>query len=408
MLKRGPYGQILAVAGIRRLYLASMAARVPQTVNALALVLFVEHLTGSIGTAGAAAGLYTFAWGGSLPFQARLVDRLGPRRVLPWLAVYQAASMLVLIVVALATTSEPLLLGLSFAAGLGQAPWSDVMRSLWTELLPSALVPSAFALDAALYELIWIVGPLLTGVLTALLSPQVALVGSSLCALLGSAAFTSSPVLHGWVSQHREDPHPLGALRSPGVRTVALAIFPIGVACGAIEMAVAAFAKDAGEIGATGALIAAWSASSAVGGLALGLRSWRWPLARRWVLILAMLTLTMAPVLLAGSIAGMAGLVFVAGLFLAPLIASSSQLLGRHAPQGMRTEAYSWGPTSIIVGAAVGTLLGGVLAEQHGWRVAVLACVLTGAIGTAVGNLRRRSLEVDRASISERRPALQS
>jgi len=104
------------------------------------------------------------------------------------------------------------------------------------------------------------------------------------------------------------------------------------------------------------------------------------------------LTLTSAPLLLASSVAGMAALVFVAGAWLAPLIALTSQLLGRQAPPGMRTEAFSWGPTSLIIGAAMGTLLGGYLAEHQGWQWAIVACVATAAIGTAVARLGRSRL----------------
>jgi len=377
---------------MKRLSIASLAARVPNTVNGVGLVLFVEQLTGSTAAAGVATGLFTLSWGASSPLQGRLIDHLGPRRVLPWLAICQAAGLLALIVLGLSGVPEVALFALCFVAGWGQAPWGDVVRSVLPTLIAEPLVPAAFALDAALMELLWIAGPLATGVTTAILSPQVALLGASACALTGAAFFVTSPALRGWQSEQRQDRHPLGALRSPGVRIIVLAIFPAGVSCGVLELAVTQFAKDAGQIGATGALIAAWSASSALAGFTLGLRAWSWSLPGQWLAMLLLLTLTSAPLLLASSVAGMAALVFVAGAWLAPLIALTSQLLGRQAPPGMRTEAFSWGPTSLIIGAAMGTLLGGYLAEHQGWQWAIVACVATAAIGTAVARLGRSRL----------------
>jgi len=70
------------------------------------------------------------------------------------------------------------LVACSVSAGFAIPPTSSVLRSMWPKLLedrPHLLQP-AYALDSVLIELIFILGPLLTGLLTALVAPQIALI----------------------------------------------------------------------------------------------------------------------------------------------------------------------------------------------------------------------------------------
>ena len=57
-------------------------------------------------------------------------------------------------------------------------------------------------------------------------------------------------------------------------------------------------------------------------------------------------------------------------MFIAPLLATRNELIGRVAPAGARTEAYTWPVTAFVGGIAVGAAVAGVLVEGPGWRVA--------------------------------------
>ena len=75
-------------------------------------------------------------------------------------------------------------------AGFAIPPTSSVLRSMWPSLLadrPHLLQP-AYALDSVLIELIFILGPLLTGLLTAIAAPQVALIVSAVSVVAGTLA----------------------------------------------------------------------------------------------------------------------------------------------------------------------------------------------------------------------------
>src|SRR5204862_8269166 len=126
-----------------------------------------------------------------------------------------------------------------------------------------------------------------------------------------------------------------------GMRTIVVAMLPVGFAFGAIEVALPAFAYSEGDRSLAGVLIAIWSLGSATGGFIYGARPRRrLTLARMHLWAAALLPLVFAALALASSPAVMALLLIPAGLPIAPLIATRNELAGRVAPLGAETEAY--------------------------------------------------------------------
>ena len=70
----------------------------------------------------------------------------------------------------------------------------------------------------------------------------------------------------------------------------------------------------------------------------------------------------------ATSFAVMLLLVIPAGAFIAPLLATRNELIGRVAPPGARTEAYTWPVTAFVGGISLGSALAGLLVEGPGWQ----------------------------------------
>ncbi|HWT94954.1 MAG TPA: hypothetical protein VN238_18300, partial [Solirubrobacteraceae bacterium] len=91
------YLDILGDRRLAALMLSALVARLPITINGLAIVLFLEAETGSYSVAGAVAGGMALGTGIFAPLMGRLVDRQGTRVLLP-LAVANAAALLALVV----------------------------------------------------------------------------------------------------------------------------------------------------------------------------------------------------------------------------------------------------------------------------------------------------------------------
>jgi MFS family permease len=392
---RGRYGRLLREPYVAALLAATLAARFPIGINALAILLYLRAERGSFALAGVVAGSLAAGSGVGAPIQGRLVDVLGQRRVLVPLAAIHAAALGALVLLGQLGAPGGALVACGFVAGFAIPPTSSVLRSMWPSLLrrEPELVQAAYALDSVLIELIFIAGPLVTAVIAALVSPAAALVVSAASVMAGTVAFTALPPSRAVAPRSPEERAGLlGALESPGVRTLVLASLPVGVGIGICEVALPAFSDARGAAELAGLLLACWSMGSVLGGLAYGAWHPRPPLPRVHLAITTLLPLGLLAMAAASTIPVMALLLLPAGMFISPLLATRNELVGSVAPAGARTEAYTWPITAFVGGIAIGAALGGWLVEGPGWRTAFVVAAGAAAVGSAVAALRRGTL----------------
>jgi hypothetical protein len=288
------------------------------------------------------------------------------------------------------------LAALSLVAGVAIPPVSSVLRSRWPYLLAGRpeLVAGAFALDSVLIEVVFVVGPLLTTVVVATVGPQYALIVSGGCVLAGTLMLLSGLSGRPGPESSREGTRALGlgALADPGLRTLVFASLPVGFALGSIEVALPAFSEAEGSKALAGVLLAVWSGASGVAGLIWGARAMRFPLLDAHLRFAWLLPVALAPLALASSPLTMALLVALAGVPIAPLIASRNQLVERVTPVGTATEAFTWPLTALVAGVSLGAAAAGVIVESSSWRAAILVGAAVAALGAAVVVSRRRTL----------------
>ena len=386
------YLHVLRHRPLGLLLLASVLARLPQTINGLALVLFIEAETGSYGTAGAVAGGVALGMGAGAPFLGRIADRRGPAVLLPIATAH--AVLLIVIVLAGGTWPAWALVVLAVLAGAAFPPTPSVLRARLPVLLEDArqlLVP-AYALDAVLVELTFVVGPLLVALIVTVFAPTVALVVSAVAAISGTMVFLR--VLPHAELAERSTTHGglLGPLRSPAILTLVLTMLPFGVAIGALEVMLPAFSESEGEAGLAGVLLATWALGSAIGGLAYGARNWHGPVAARHLYLTLLYPLAFVPVLASSSILAMALLVLPAGMLIAPIFASRNELVGLVAPRGTETEALTWPLTTLLCGISLGAAIAGALVDAADWQAAVLAAIVAAGLASLLAAARRRTL----------------
>ena len=389
------YAAVLRVPHVAALIAATLLARFPIGINGLAIVLYLRAERGSFAVAGAVVGALAAGSGIGAPIQGRLVDAFGQRRVLVPLGFVHAGALGALVAGTEAGSPSAVLLACGFLAGFAIPPTSSVLRSMWPSLLrgrPELLQP-AYALDSVLIEMIFVLGPLVTALVATVFAPQAALAVSAVSVVVGTIAFTALPPSRAM----RPDPDrprtgALGALASPGVRTLVLTSLPAGVGIGICEVTLPAFGDAYGAAATAGILLAIWSIGSAAGGLVYGALPNRPPLDRVHLVVTALLPLGLLPLAAAPSVFVMALLVIPAGMFIAPLLATRNELVGWVAPEGARTEAYTWPVTAFVGGIAVGSALAGVIVEAASWRTAFLAAGAVAALGTLVAVARRHTI----------------
>jgi MFS family permease len=388
------YAAIFRAPYVRALVASSLLARLPIGINALAIVLYLRAERGSFAVAGAVAGALAAGSGIGAPVQGRLVDGFGQRRVLVPLGIVHAAALGAVVASTEAGAAAAVLVAFAFVAGFAIPPTSSVLRSMWPSLLrerPELLQP-AYALDSVLIELIFILGPLVTAIIATAASPPVALVVSAISVVVGTVAFTALPPSRAFQPEPERRAGRLGALASPGVRTLVLTSVPAGIGVGICEVALPAFSDAEGAAATAGVLLATWSLGSAAGGLVYGALPHRPPLEKVHLWVAGLLPLGLLPLALAPSVAVMALLVIPAGMFIAPLLATRNELVGWVAPEGARTEAYTWPVTAFVGGIAIGSAVAGAIVEGPGWRTAFVAAGAVAAAGTIIVAVRRNTL----------------
>jgi MFS family permease len=381
------YRAILQVPHVTPLLLASMLARLPYGVYALAVILYLSAARDSYAVAGLVDGAFGLGAAFGAPLQSRLIDRVGQRRVLLPAAVLDVAATAALLGLTEGGAPTVALVLCGLVGGVAIPSVGGALRALWPVLLRGRddLTGAAFALDSVALELLFTSGPLIAALVVAVASPAAALVLSAGCSFAGTLLFVTRPPSRAWRPDKQARSHgALGALRSSGVRTLAFAAVPVGFGFGTVEISLPAFAEEYGKAELAGVLLATWSVASAAGGIAYGARTWRSSLGTTYLWMSILLPLGFLPALLADSIWAMSLLILPAGLFIAPQAAACNELIGRVAPRGAVTEAYSWPVTATLIGFAPGTAIGGLLVEEVGWEACFAAAAAFAALGAVV------------------------
>lgn len=355
-----------------RLLSGTLVGRLPNAAAAIAIVLFVRAEHGSYATAGALAAAYAVANAVGQPLLGRLVDRYGQPPVQLPAAVLSGIAVAALVGAGIG--SLPTAMVLTALGGLFAPPLEGGLRALWPSVLRGRdQLHTAYSLDAVAQEVMFAVGPLIVALTVSLWSAGTALVALHAVGVLGTLWVITSSPSRTWRSEART-PHWLGPLRAPGLLVVLGALLFVGVALGSITVAALAYAED-GRGGTTtyGVLTAALGVGGLVGGLAYGSRSWPGSADGRLPVLVACLALAYIPLLTTPGVVTMTALTVLAGLFLAPSLATSFLVIDHHAPQGTATEAFSWLVTMFTVGSALGSAVAGPVVEAHGalWGFAV-------------------------------------
>ena len=344
---------------------AQLTARFPNGMTSLAVLLHIEHVTGSYGAAGLVLAATSIGQAIAGPVTSRWMGVWGMRRVLssrwrsarsrsprsPWSrhpsAVYMA---------------------LGLVAGLSTPPVQSAVRTIYPKMVTSRQLTPLFSLDASLQEIIWIVAPVVitlvatqVGTVPALLLIVVILIG-------GGAWFILSPEV-GRVRIPRSRRSLGKVLAKPPVLLGTVIGFLLIGACAAVEAGVVA-TFDHGGLEA-GLVLAVFSIGSLAGGLSFGhIPIGPWAMARRMLIVAVGLSLTMISL----NIWWIGGTLFLAGIGIAPALAVLFAMTSASVKFSETAEAYGWIGTGQLIGAAAGSAVAGFLIDGVGATGRVLGC----------------------------------
>ncbi|MEU4782548.1 MFS transporter [Micromonospora sp. NPDC023633] len=350
---------VLRAPQTARVLAASLLGRIPLGAAPLALLVFARE-TMTLTVAGLLVGAFTAGTAVGQPMLARMAERWRQPPVL-WLAV--AASTIGFALTA-AHVNLPVTVLAAALAGAGAPPFESCLRVLWRDLLPAHRVQTAYTLDIAVQEAIFILGPVVTLAAVGLAGPTGGLAAAALFQAAGTAWFATTDAVRRW----RGEPavrHWAGPLRAGRLRLILAALLLVGAAVGSVTVAATGYAESAGARSWAGWLLAAQATGALVGGLLYvrfgGLR--RYATLPRAVGVFAAGYL---PLLLTPAPAVMLALMAVSGLALPALLTIAFVAIDDVAPAGTVAEAFAWAATAFSVGSAGGAAAAGALLDAAG------------------------------------------
>jgi MFS family permease len=355
-------------------------------------VLVAQGATGSLAIAGATTAAFGLGAGLGRPVQGALIDRWGPRPVLLAAAALHGAALSGNALIGAAGGPGVALVATGALGGLGEPSVSASMRILLGRLVPHQREES-YALITLTQELGILLGPVLLGALVFLLSAPAALAILGLAAAAGALWFCSLEVTRGHPPALTGRPRLVRITR--GLLTVLLVATLFGLATGAEEVAIPAFALERDQRAVSGLLVGLVSVGGLAGGLALGAGRRSSPASRRAAGLLAGIALALAALALAPSIAVLAPLLLLAGVPMTPAVTNLALLVDDETGSGGVAQAFGWLSTSIATGFSLGSATAGALAQHQGSGAAFWEAAIGAALAGAAALLGSRWLDSD-------------
>ncbi|GGI74109.1 MFS transporter [Pseudarthrobacter scleromae] len=389
---RGRFARLPLLAG-RAFIPLGLFARLPLAMLTVGTLTLVTSASGSYALGGMAAGAVGIGAAVGAPVLGSLADRRGQRPVLLIAALLNSIAVVALILAVWATAESPgvpaAVLVASFVSGASCPQVGPLARVRWMALAAHGSatdqtrdLDTALSYESTADEVTFVLGPALVGILASLLAPWLPLAVAVALTITLVPAFAvhrthraippSRPARGGQVPA---GPQPRAARLPAAVALPVFAMVCMGTFFGSTQTALSSFSAGFAGSEAAGLLYAVMGLSSAVAALSVAYWPQSFGLARRWVLCAALMAALSLLLLLPSSMPAMVAALLILGLPVGPVMVTVFAVGGTVAPAGRRGTVMTALASGIVAGTALGSSLGGHLAETHGYAAAFLVPV---------------------------------
>jgi len=380
-----PYRRVLSVPGALAFSLSGLVARLPISMVSLGVVLLVSTRTGSYGLAGAVAAAYLIANAVFAIPQGRLTDRLGQVRVLPVTILAFTVAMILLMVAVERGWPTPLPHVFAALGGAALPQIGSSVRARWSRVVPDKReLQTAFAFEAVVDEVVFMLGPILVTVLATAVHPLAGLVAAVASGLVGTLALAAQRGTAPPPHPRAPGSHSAGSMGWPVLGPLVVAGCMLGVLFGGVEVATVAFAEELGAKAAAGPLLGVFALGSLLSGVATGAMTWRSRNAVRFRTGMLALALALVPLPFVDGFAAMTGVLFLAGFAISPTLIASVALIEETVPASRLTEGIATMTTGMYAGLAPGAAVVGAVVDRQGASASYWVTVVAAMLGALV------------------------
>lgn len=382
-------------------FIATFLGRVPLSMKALGAVLLIQQTNDSYTLAGVVGAVQTLVSAFASPQIGRLTDRYGDRPVLFWTMLLHVAGMVLLILAALAGAHWSLLIAGATLIGASSVPFGSLSRARWVELLGKGKrLDKAYAMEAMADETGFVIGPLIVVPLAVGLGAEIALLVSMSLTVIASLILIlqRKPAEDTGVQRYVEGASGPSVMSLRGMQVISASLIFMGLVFGSVEIVLVAFAEANEQPASASIMASTFALGSLIGAVVYGAISWRAPVDLRLKLSLVWFALGTIPMFLSNSVWQMTLAVLVTGLAISPAMIATNSVVEGLAPHGRLTEAFSWVGSSLATGAAIGSMIVGVVLDEMGLRSGQGLGIIAAAVSVAIVYLWGRALRADRES----------
>ncbi|MEV3855000.1 MFS transporter [Streptomyces sp. NPDC050095] len=387
-----PYRAIFALPGTKSFSVAGFLGRMPLSMMGIGIVTMVSQLTGRYGLAGALSATVALSAAVIGPQISRLVDQYGQRRVLRPATLVSLAAVTGMLLCAKYEAADWALF--VCAAFIGCVPSvGSMIRSRWAVLYrDTPQLHTAYSFESVVDEICFIFGPIISIGLSTAWFPE--------AGPLLAGCFLAVGVF--WLTAQRATeppPHPRtqhgggSALRARGLQVLVATFVATGTIFGAVDVVTVAFAEDQGHKSWASVVLAVYAAGSCVAGALFGLLHFKGAPARRWLVGVVAMAVSMIPLQLVGNLPFLAVALFVAGLSIAPTMITTMALVEQHVPRAKLTEGMTWVSTGLTAGVALGSSVSGWVIDAAGAKAGYGVPGVAGAVAVVIAVLGYRRLK---------------
>ncbi len=372
--------------------------------------MMVQLLYGDYGLAGLLTAVVTLAYAIGAPILAKLVDNFGQAKVMLPSITISIMSTALMVLAALKTAPPWVLAVLGVISGATSGSIGALARTRWPNLVTSPQqIQTAYALEAAIDEICFVLGPVIGTVAATTIHPVAGLV------LLISLFVVGG---YGFLLQRSTEPKPvpksLKVVTGKKTRTftpllgmLAITYMGAGMVFGINDIAVVAFASEQGYPSLSGTLLAIMSFGSLVAALLYGAYNWKLPMWKRFIFGVFFMAVGVSTFAFAQSLWVMALVLLVTGLTLAPTMTNVNTIVEMVTPKENLTESLTWLSTAMCIGISLGSALAGTPVQNSGSHAGFLLVICAGwvMVGLAASGLPLVKRQTE-ATLSQRRQHL--
>jgi MFS family permease len=347
-------------------------------VGVLTVVATVRGSVAEAGLAAAAAGIGTAVLG---PVMGSLADRFSQRVVLIATSVISIVSVALLLGLVVSTAPLPAIVVLAFLTGGTTPQVSPFSRSRLvvfanvprTEATRTRAMSMVMSYESVMDEASFVLGPVLVGVLTALIAPWAPLAVGALITATVVTAFalhrTGAAVVRPASTVAR------GSVFTVEIAVLALAMLLVGAVFGSILTALTQFMTERGVGEQTGIVYGAMSAGAILVAVSVAGLPSSFSLPARWAGFAAIGLVGSVGLAVASGILGIVIALFASGCGIGAVLVALFSLGARAAPAGRSTTVLTTLQSTLVVGQALATAFGGIVAQAYGAAAGFLITV---------------------------------